>query len=306
MQGLVSGLFVGVAGCPRPPEAAPVAADIPVRQVVNEPGRFLEESRGVVGRQLGMRHVDERLQIRQHPAIDLGTLGDRDRPGVRVEPIEPGVIDEECVGVPQGNQHLPTDVIGGGAGDQARGEPFGGLGDRTVHCFECDSLAWVPAAKPQIGGGVLRQVEPAQRIDPQLLGGFFEPDGGAVRLVHRFAIFIHHQPMPQQRLERGAPVHHGGHREQGVEPVAELAGEALGDHIGGIPLAPRFPIRVVLQRREGNDPGIEPRIPHVGNAGHQVPRAGIADLDLVDPWAVRGVTRELVPALHRPLAQFGE
>ena len=54
-----------------------------------------------------------------------------------------------------------------------------------------------------------------------------------VALVHLVAVLVAHQAVAEQHLERRLAVaHHRAHRQERVEPVAELAGEALGDEVG--------------------------------------------------------------------------
>ena len=65
----------------------------------------------------------------------------------------------------------------------------------------------------------------------------------------------------EERLERRLPAEHGAHRQHRVEPVAELAGEALGDEVGREPLLPGAPIPVVTHGRVRHDTGVEPGIP---------------------------------------------
>ena len=52
--------------------------------------------------------------------------------------------------------------------------------------------------------------------------------------------------------------------QQRVEPVAELAGERLGDQVRREPLAQYVAVRVPAQRREADDPGVQPRVADVG------------------------------------------
>src|SRR5207249_11372702 len=99
-------------------------------------------------------------------------------------------------------------------------------------------------------------------------------------------------------------LHHRAHGQDGIEPVTELPREALHDEVGGEPLLPVFAVFVVAHRGVGHDAGVEPGVADVGDARHRVAGARIADLDLVDPGSVWGMTLELVPALDGALLEF--
>ncbi len=72
----------------------------------------------------------------------------------------------------------------------------------------------------------------------------------------------------------------------------------------GKPLFPVGRVLAVVQRRERDDPGVEPRVPHVRDPRDRGPAAAARDLDGVDERPVRGVPLERVPALDRPLPQL--
>ncbi len=110
--------------------------------------------------------------------------------------------------------------------------------------------------------------------------------------------------MAEQRLERRDALHHRAHRQQRVEPVAELAREALSDEVGGDPLRPVVAVLAIAHGRVGNDAGVEPRVAHVRDAADTLAALRAGDLDGVDPRAVRGVALELVPTLDGALLQL--
>ena len=71
-----------------------------------------------------------------------------------------------------------------------------------------------------------------------IVGRAFEGDGVAFALVHLVAGLVAHQSMAEKGFEGCLGLEHGAHCQQGIEPVAELAGEALGDEVGWKPLFP--------------------------------------------------------------------
>jgi hypothetical protein len=59
-----------------------------------------------------------------------------------------------------------------------------------------------------------------------------------------------------------------------------------------------------VERRERDDPGVEPGITDVLDPIDRLAAVRAGDLDLVDPWSMRGVALEPVPALDRALLQL--
>ncbi len=143
-----------------------------------------------------------------------------------------------------------------------------GVGDEErVHVPEHEQLA------PRLVGGAVAEqdvvlgpllgVHPAHHVDAHALGRLVELDGVAPALVHRPAVVAEQRGVAEDRLERRLAAQHGAHRQHRVEPVAELAGERLGDEVGREPLAPEVGIGPVVHRRERDDARVEPRIAHV-------------------------------------------
>ena len=114
---------------------------------------------------------------------------------------------------------------------------------------------------------------PAHHVDAHPLGGLVELDGVAPALVHLAAVLAEDERVAEERLERGLAAQHGAHRQQRVEPVAELAGEALGHEVGREPAAPVLGVRAVVHRGERHDARVEPRIAHVGDARDRARRS---------------------------------
>ena len=105
--------------------------------------------------------------------------------------------------------------------------------------------------------------------------------------MHRSSIGTNHKAVTEDRLRWFARGHHCGHGEERVEPVTELAGEALRDEVGGEPALPVLRILAVAHRGEGDDPRVKPRVPNVRNTRHLRPAPAAVDLYFVNVWTVR-------------------
>ena len=217
------------------------AAEVPGRQVVDvgadDPGRThgveVRKPRPGIGRHPG--------GARQDPAVESGrsrrsaVLGPRRAACRRRSPPgEAGIGHEEGVDVPEHEELAP------------------GLVGRVP--AEVDVV---------LGPG--RHVQPAHDVDAHPLGGLVELDGVAPALVHRPAVLAEERRVAEDRPERLLAAEDRRHREHRVEPVPELAREALGDEVGREPLRPVLGLLAEVERRERHDPGIEPGIADVGD-----------------------------------------
>ena len=95
--------------------------------------------------------------------------------------------------------------------------------------------------------------QPAQRLDAQPISRLLEWDRVALALVHLFAVFVLDQRVAEQGFERRTTGQRRAHRQQRIEPVAELSGEALGDEVRREPALPIGTVVLVVQRRETDD-----------------------------------------------------
>ena len=110
--------------------------------------------------------------------------------------------------------------------------------------------------------------EPAHKVDAHALRRILEPDSVPLALVHVFALFVAKKGIAEAAAEGLAVLQDSAHRQQRIEPVAELTGEALRYPIGGKPLLPMGAVVAVIQRRVGNDPRVQPGVAHVRDARH--------------------------------------
>src|SRR2546423_3618770 len=145
---------------------------------------------------------------------------------------------------------------------------------------------------------------PAHDVDTHPFGGLVELDGVAPALVHGPAVFAVDEGVTEDRQEWRLATKDGAHREHRIEPVPELAGEALGNEVRREPLLPVVRLLAVMERRERHDARVEPWIADVADPLDRRPAPRARDLDRVDPRPVRRVALELLPALDRPLVQL--
>ena len=122
--------------------------------------------------------------------------------------------------------------------------------------------------------------------------------------MHRPAVLGEQRRVAEDRLERRLAAQHRRHREHRVEPVAELAREALGDEVGREPLAPVVGVLAEVERRERHDPGVQPRIADVADPLDRRAAARAGDLHRVHVRPVRRVPLERLPALDRALLEL--
>jgi len=149
IKGLISGQLVAVARVAGTPEPTTVAADVPVRQVVDEAAAARQtsttlnsaNSRLAVARALG----GWKESNGRSPAVRKSARG-----GTRVEGVEPRIIHEEGIRVPQRNEDLAADLVGRPAHHLARRGTFLGLIHETVRRLERDGAIGMPRAEPQV------------------------------------------------------------------------------------------------------------------------------------------------------------
>ncbi len=295
VERLVSGLFVGVganACAARGPEAAAAAANVPVAQVVQKRlGRLRHFERDVCFVALG--HCSNRLaQAGDDPLVQHGrrsSLRPR-RPeiwlpffeferilqqfGGRRPLVDARIGNEEGVGVPQRDDEATTCFIG------------------AVVAEEQVLVEW------------LVHEEPAHRVHAHSFGGVIEPDRIAPRFVHRTPIFRKASGIAMNHLRRRHLLENGAHRDETVEPVAELPRERFADPFGRHPLGPILAVGAILRSRIRHAAGVEPRIAHIGDARHHAAALGTDDLDRIHIRTVRRVPLEDVPPFDGARAQF--
>ncbi len=227
---------------------------------------------------------DEALLAREDPPVELAPLGEGDRGrGARLPSVRLGVGDEEGVAVPEGQKaaaHLAVD---------------GGL---------ALALSVADVGEVQIDDRVLARIQIPHHLGAEHFGRFVEGDGVARRLVHLVAARVAHQGVAEQHAEGRLAREHRAHGEERIEPVAELTREALDHEVRREPLLEVGGVGVEVDRAEGDDARVEPRVADVGHAAHGGAAVGAGELDRVDEGTVGRVAGEHVEAAHRPLVQL--
>ncbi len=263
----------------RPAHAIPRSPQVPRREVVDEPGDLPRRGERVVLLQVVPHGGREPCHPRQDPAVEgRPCFGDCRRggdPPLGDPSRQPRVGDEERVDVPQHEQLAPG-FVGG-----------------------------VPAEQDVVLRARVDE-HPAHDVDAHALRRVVELDRVSPALVHRPAVLAEQGPIPEDRPEGRLAAEHGAHRQQRVEPVAELAGEALADEVRREPPCPRVRGLPVVHRREGNDAGVQPGVPDVVDSLDRRAAPAARDLHRVDVGAVRRVPGEPVPSVDGALAQLAD
>ncbi len=159
-------------------------------------------------------------------------------------------------------------------------------------------------AEEHVGIVTLIGKHPAHHVRADLVRAFIELDRVAPTLVHGAAIFAQQGGKAQHRLGGALVDDAGRHRQQRIEPVAELAGKRFGDEVRREPRAPVFRIEAIAQRAHRDNAGIEPRIAHVLDAFDNLAAPGALDLYRIDVRAMRRMPHEFGPAFNGAFFQF--
>ena len=258
-------------------EAAARAADVPVRDVVDE---ALE------------RAHDVRRPVPVVGALDLGEVGLRPR---EQPPIERAELRALRAGVEIAERRPEALDV------RVRREEHDRVPEREQPALD---LARGGVAEPHALGRRLFAVHPAHDVGTHPLDCLVRLDRVALRAVHLVAVLVAHVFVPEHPLVGRPPVEDDRHEEQRVEPQPDLLAH-LDHPVRGKPL---LPVRVVgkvggreprrgagcvaafdplgalpAERGEGDDAGVEPHVPDLGDALHLGPALLARDHDLVDP-----------------------
>ena len=273
------------------PEPPPRTADVPVRDVVHvrlvrpddvhgHPALVRLRRLADEGARAGNEPAVERLEVARGPGGEVS-------PG-RLPALDVRVVDEELAGVPEGEE-LPLD------------------------------LARRPEPEEEVLVRRLRAVLPAHDVRPHAGERVLGLDHVPPRAVHLAPVLVEHLLVAEHLLERRAADEDDGHEELRVEPEPDLLAH-LRDPVGGEPLLPvgvvgqvggrealRRARRVALghvlralppERRERDDPGVEPDVSDLGDALDLLAAGLAGDPDLVDPGTAELL--ELLEPVGRP------
>ncbi len=188
--------------------------------------------------------------------------------------IQIGVRHEEAVHIPQRDKEPPPSLVGLGV------------------------------AEGEIRLGLVVDEHPAHDVCADFLRGFVELEHVAPALVHRATVPAQQGGVAEAGQIRWLALEHRAHHQHAVEPVAELAGEALGDEVGREPLLPVVPVVAIAEGGERHNAGVKPGIAHVLDAADLAATVGADDLHRINPRTMRSVALELFPALNRTLLQL--
>ena len=262
------------------PEPPPRAADVPVRKIVDERlvrPHDVDRQPALVGRG---RFGHERVRALDEPAVERLEIAARAARQIReVGPpaVDVRVVDEKLGRVPE------------------RQEPALNLVRR-------------PEAEQQVLVRRLGAVLPPHDVRTHAPEGVLGLDHVAPGAVHLAAVLVEHLLVAEDLPVRRSSRQGNGHEVLRVEPEPDLLPH-LRHPVGREPLLPvgvvgeirrgqarggagRVPLLDVLgalpaQRREGNDAGVEPDVPDLGDPAHGLAARLAADRHLVDPRAAQ-------------------
>ena len=268
MQALVEGQVGGLLVRPgrRLPEPSAIAPHVPVAQLVDE-GFDRPPRREHVVRLQRLRRVGHgAMQQRERPAVDLGTLGERDVLG-QVDAIELRVHHEERVGVPPGVD-----------------EP----GRHSAHEVDGDALL-------RLRRDPARQV-PAQGVGADVVEDVVGVDDVADRLRHLLAVLVHDVGEADAVAVRDAVRHERRDGVQRVEPAAGLV-DGLADVVGGEAALEQLPVlERVVELGVGHGARVEPAVDDLRNAAVRASVVRVHEGDLVHGRPVQVDSFEAPPA----------
>ena len=258
------------------PEAAAVAAHVPVGELVNEDINRARRAGSVERIQFGVHRLDELVQFAEQPLVHDGALrhGRRfPRCGVPVGDV--GVGDEEGVGVPERQQeaahHLFHHV------DAKAAFRPGGRGDEEV---------------------------PAHGVRPMDVEHVPRVHHIALALGHFLPFFVQNQPEHHAVFVGGLVEEQGANGVQGVEPTARLV-NGFTNEVGGVLLfEDLFVLERVVPLRVGHGAAVKPDVNHFGHAAHGAATGFTGKGDFVHVGAVQVEVAQILPGaffqfLHR-------
>jgi hypothetical protein len=223
------------------PEPFTVQADIPVTEVVVYKIVDCPSSLGrlVVGIVL-VNLLDQGVEERQDPPVDLGTPGQFDLGILVVEVVHICIEGKERVGVEEGSEKLAAGLL------------------HTIYI----KLQVIP------GSGIGNHI-PAQRVGTELFDGLERINRIPQPLRHLVAILVENQTVRNHVFEGDASLHHRTDGMKGKEPATSLV-DPLGDEVGRIYLRELLFRNVRIEElRKGHRTAIEPDIDQVGLAIHR-------------------------------------
>ena len=253
------------------PEAPARAADVPVREVVDE--RLVR--RDQIGRPeplVRIRHLGHQLLgARREPTVERLRLARLALPG------DVRVVDEELGRVPE-RQEAPLD------------------------------LACRPVPELDVLARILLAEQPAHDVRAHLVERLVGRDRVSPGAVHLAPVLVEELLVGENGLVRRPADERHGHERDRVEPEPDLLAH-LGDPVRREPLLPVLvvgeigvgqalrragrvavldPLRVVPpQAGEGDDARVQPRVAYLRDPPHVLAAGGACDRDLVHPRAVQ-------------------
>ena len=255
------------------PETAAAAADIPVREFVDELLERLGSFRHAIVREVVIDVFDHRVEAREAPFVHDGQLVIVERVFRRIEVVDVRIEHEERIRVPERAHELALAFLHG----------------------------IVVEAVRQPRRAVLIEI-PADGVCAMLAERLHRIDGVALRLRHLMAVLVLDMAEHDDVLVRGLVEQQRRNRNQRIEPAARLV-DGLGDEIGWKALLEDI---LVLERimplRERHRAGIKPAIDDFRHAVHRLAALRALHRDLVD---IRAMELDVVGAVVALFLELG-
>ncbi len=238
-------LAVGPAGVP---EALPRAADVPVRQHVQEAAHGLAGGRDVIRVHLLLHRLHELPQLGQQVAVEQVRGAGGPARLVAAPAVEGvGVEREEVPRVPQRDEDLADPVADALLGDDE-----------------------VAAAQDRAG-----HQEPAHRVGAVPVEHLRHVGVVAQRLAHLGAVGAEHDAVGHAGGERRSVEQRRRQYVQRVEPAARLP-DVLDDEVAReVVLEPLGVLEGVVHLGEAHRPGVEPHVEDVLDPAHRAAARGV-------------------------------
>ena len=235
------------------PEALSRTTHIPVRHVVDEILHRVRGLRDTEVREVVIDFADHGVQLTEQPAVHDAELRIVEAVLRRVEVVNVGVQNEECIGVPERRQELTLSLD--------------------------DGLIMEAVRQPWCG---VRVEEPADGVSAVLLERIHRVDCIALRLTHLLSVFILNMAQYEDVLVRCLIKEDRTLGEEGIEPSTGLVHGLTDELCRELGLEELLILKRIVMLCIWHRTGIEPAVDDFRYTVHLAAAVRAAQGDLVD------------------------